>query len=620
MDFKGDVRDVKYVVFDMLKTADLSLHPRYSDANRELLEMIIDEGYKFAREVVAPTFETGDRTGCSFEGGKVSMHPDLVNALRQWGENGWGGVTEDPKWEGQGLPLIMASVLNEFFTGANCALSLVPMLTVGAAHLMERFAPSWVNEVCLKRLYSLKWCGTMCLTEPQAGSDVGASKTKAFRQPDGTYKIVGTKNFITGGDHNISPNIIHMVLARIEGGPSGTKGLSLFVVPKYRFNADGTLGEFNDVTAAGIEHKMGIHGTPTCTMNFGENDKCIGYLIGEEHSGMALMFHLMNEARIWVGMQGLAIASSAYHQALAYSRERLQGSDVANFKDPNAPKAPIIRHPDVRRMLMTMKAWTEGMRGLFLNVAWMEDMVRVSGTKEEKDYYQGLVDLLTPVCKAFGSDTGFEVTSLGVQVLGGYGYCKEFPLEQLMRDARIAAIYEGTNGIQAMDLFTRKVPWKGGLLFKNYLGSIDKFVNESRGKHQCVDPLIESLDAAKNLLAPVTQQLGGVAKEDLALGLQQAVPYCKLFGHVACGFELARQAVLAHEKLNALYAEKGISAKEDRRKLYETNADAHFFRSKVYTAQFYFNFLLPNIYGIAKTLETTDHSALDVLFGLGSDL
>jgi alkylation response protein AidB-like acyl-CoA dehydrogenase len=619
MEFKGDVRDVKFVVFEMLKVEELAKHPRYGEATHELLEMIIDEGYTFAKEVLSPTFETGDRAGCQFEGGKVSVHADIAAALSQWGQSGWGGVTEDPKWGGQGLPLVMSSVLNEFFTGSNCALSLVPMLTVGAAHLMERFAPSWINEVCLERMYSLQWCGAMCLTEPQAGSDVGASKTKAVKLADGTYKIIGTKNFITGGDHDMADNIIHMVLARIEGAPAGTRGLSLFVVPKHRFSPDGKITEFNDVAAVGIEHKMGIHGTPTCTMAYGENEKCIGYLMGEENGGMSLMFHLMNEARIWVGMQGLALGSSAYHQALAYARERLQGSDVANFKDPNAAKAPIIKHPDVRRMLMTMKAWTEAMRGLFLHVAWMEDMVRVSDKQEEKDYYQGLVDLLTPVCKAFGSDTGFDVTSLGVQVLGGYGYCKEYPLEQLLRDARIAAIYEGTNGIQAMDLFARKVPWKGGALFKAYMGEIGKFVAENKGKSECIEDLFTGLAEAQNVLVQTTVRLGALAKEDLALGLLQATPYCKLFGHVACGYELARQAVVAHEKLNKMYADKGITTREERRKLYETSAEAHFYRSKVFTARFFFSALLPNAYGIAKSLESKDRSALDILFGLGSD-
>ncbi len=616
MDFKADLRDIKFNVFEMLKAQELSQFSRYEEATEELLEMVIDEGYNFAREVIGPTFETGDRAGCSFEGGDVVMHDDIIKALKQWGSDGWGGVTETVDWGGQGLPLLMASVLNEFFTGANCALSLVPMLTVGAAHLVERFAPEWVKEACLEKMYSLEWTGTMCLTEPQAGSDVGASKCKAMPMGDGAYKVVGTKNFITGGDHNGADNVVHLVLARIEGGPPGVKGLSLLVIPKYRFTEDGSIGEYNDVTVAGIEHKMGIHATPTCTMNYGDNDDCIGYLIGKEHGGIRLMFHLMNEARIWVGMQGLALSACSYQQALTYAGERLQGSDIRNFKDPAAPKVPIIRHPDVRRMLMTMKSWTEAMRGLFLSVAWMEDIVRVSESDEEKKYYQGIVDLLTPVCKAYGSDVGHELCSTGVQILGGYGYCKEFPQEQLMRDAKIAAIYEGANGIQAMDLFARKVPMNGGQLFRSYTGAIDKFLAETKGKHDCLDDIFAALAEAKLTLVKTTVKVSHLAQEDLGAGLLQATPYLRLFGHVACAFELAKQAVVAHSRLREIYDEKGVETKDQRQELYETNADVNFYRGKVLSARFFAHNILPAAQGISKAVINSDRSSLDVQFGL----
>jgi len=616
MEFKSDIRDIKFVVFEMLRCQEFARHERYAEATAETLDMVIDEGYTFAREALAPSSEIGDREGCSYEGGQVYMSAEIKKGLKTWGEMGWSGMVENPDWGGQGLPLVTASVLNELFTGANCALSLLPMLTVGAAHLMEGFAPEWLNKLCLEKLYSLEWTGTMCLTEPQAGSDVGASKTKAFKVSDGVYRIVGTKNFITGGDHDGSENIIHVLLARVEGAPKGTRGLSLFVVPKYRINDDGSLGEFNDINAAGIEHKMGIHGTPTCTMNYGDNDDCIGFLVGPENGGMRLMFHLMNEARIWVGMQGLALAAASYQQALEYSRERLQGTDIRELRKPDAQRAAIIRHPDVRRMLMTMKSSTEAMRALFLTVAWMEDMVRIVESDEEKEYYQGLVDLLTPVCKAYGSDTGFELTAVGIQILGGYGYCKEYPLEQLMRDAKIASIYEGTNGIQALDLFTRKVPWKGGKLFGSFMKLIGNFVEENRGKRPCMEDEITALADAAAVLQKTTMELGALAQADLPLGVLQATPYLKMFGHVACALEILKQGVFAHDKLVAIYAEKGAETDEDKLQVYETNAEANFYKGKVLSARFFMKSILPEIYGIQALVGTKDSSPLDVRFGL----
>jgi len=617
MDFKSDLRDIRFGAFEVLRIQELSESPRYKEATRETLEMVIDEGYKFAREVLAPVNETGDREGCRFEGGKVTMHSAIKDALRKWGEQGRSGIVEAPEWGGQGLPLVMATVLNEMFTGANCATSLVPMLTVGAAHLMERFAPEWLNKLCLENMYSLRWCGTMCLTEPQAGSDVGASKTKAVKISEGTYRISGTKNFITGGDNDYSDNIVHVLLARVEGAPAGTKGLSLFAIPKFRVNDNGSVGEFNDVLAAGIEHKMGIHGTPTCTMNYGDNDNCIGFLIGREDEGMRLMFHLMNEARLWVGMQGLALASASYQQALTYARERIQGTDAREFKNPEAKRVPIVRHPDIRRMLMTMKSWTEGMRALLLRVGWLEDRVRIAQNPEEKEHCQGLVDLLTPVCKAYGSEMGFEMTSLGVQVLGGYGYCKEYPQEQLMRDSRIASIYEGANGIQAMDLFSRKVPMKGGKLFIDYMGEISSFLGANQGKRASLDGVLSAVSEARDRLAKTTMKLGALAKEDIGAGLLQAAPYLKMFGHVSLAFELARHAVIACDKLEELYGQRGASTPEARKALDEGHPDAVFYKGKILSAKFFAANVLTEIAGLEKGMLSGDASALEAVFEEG---
>ncbi len=618
MDYKADIRDIKFVAFEMLKIDELAGYERFAEANRETLEMIIDEGYNFAREALAPTFEIGDREGCQFEGGEVTMSDAIKGAFKAWGEQGWSGITETPEYGGQGLPLVTASILNEMFTGANCALSLLPMLTVGAAHLLEKFATDYVKNICLEKMYSLEWGGTMCLTEPHAGTDVGASKSKAVKIDDGIYQITGTKNFITGGDHDGAANIVHVLLARVEGAPKGTKGLSLFCIPKYRFDENGNIGEFNDVATGGIEHKMGIHGSPTCTMNFGENDNCIGYLIGDEGAGMRIMFTLMNEARIWVGMQGLALASCAYQQALQYARERIQGNDLREMRNPDARRVPIIRHPDIRRNLMSMKAWTEAMRSLFVNVAYMEDIVHVTEDEEAKERLKGTLDLLTPICKAYGSDTGFDVTSIGVQILGGYGYCSEYPMEQLMRDARIAAIYEGANGVQALDLFGRKLTMKGGRLFANYMADIQTFLNGQKENEGIADILGAIADARK-ALQQTTVKLSFLARENMLAGVVQATPYLRMFGHVACAFELAKQAVIANEKLNGIYAEKGADTDTARQTLYETNADANFYLGKLHTARFFMNNILPEIYGLQKALTSKDTSALDVLFGLNEE-
>lgn len=618
MEYKADIRDIKFVAFEMLKIHELAGYERFAEANRETLEMVIDEGYNFAREALAPTFEIGDREGCQFEGGKVTMSDAIKTAFKTWGEQGWSGIVETPEYGGQGLPLVTASILNEMFTGANCALSLLPMLTVGAAHLLEKYATDYIKDTCLEKMYSLEWGGTMCLTEPHAGTDVGASKSKAVKIEDGVYRITATKNFITGGDHDAAANIIHVLLARTEGAPKGTRGLSLFCIPKYRFDENGNAGEFNDVAAGGIEHKMGIHGTPTCTMNFGENDDCIGYLIGDECAGMRIMFTLMNEARIWVGMQGLALASCAYQQALQYSRERIQGNDLREMRNADAARVPIIRHPDVRRNLMAMKAWTEAMRSLFVNVAYMEDIVHVTDDEEAKVRLQGTIDLLTPICKAYGSDTGFDVCSLGVQVLGGYGYCSEYPLEQLLRDARIAAIYEGANGIQALDLFGRKLTMKGGRLFANYMADIQAFLKD-HGSDPEVGDIIEAVAEARKALQQTTVKLSFLARENMLAGVIQATPYLRMFGHVACAFELAKQAVTATERLVELYSEKGAETDEARKALYETNADANFYLGKIHTARFFMNNILPEVYGLQRALTSKDTSALDVRFGLNEE-
>ena len=392
--------------------------------------------------------------------GKVTVPKCYHDAYKKYVEAGWLCPTQPPDVGGQGMPVVMATANLEHCYAANFAFLMYPGLTHGAAGLIEHFGTEELKNKYMYKMYAGQWTGTMCLTEPGAGSDVGALKTTAKRLPDGTFSITGTKCFISCGDHDLAENIIHPVLARIEGDPPGTGGISIFIVPKYRVNADGSLGELNDVHTGNIEHKMGIKGSATCTLNFGDEGKCIGELLGKEREGMKIMFLMMNEARLEVGMQGLGHASAALEHAIAYAKERIQSVPVWEMKNPDAKAVPIIQHPDVRRDLLWMKAHVEGIRALNYFAAYCMDMAKAIPAEREK--WQGFVELLTPVCKAYSSDKAMEVCSKAIDVYGGYGYCQEYPVEQYMRDCKIACLYEGTNGIQALDLVGRKLGQKKG--------------------------------------------------------------------------------------------------------------------------------------------------------------
>ncbi|MBM4371453.1 MAG: acyl-CoA dehydrogenase [Deltaproteobacteria bacterium] len=615
-DFYADLRDMRFVLFEQLRVQELSKTTRYGDFDQEMMDAILTEGFNFSKQVVAPTNAEGDRTGARFEGGKVFMPEIFGPVLKAWGENGWTALIENPEYGGQGAPLVLMSAIDEMFVGANCALSLTPMLTIGAAHLIEEFGEDWMKGIFLEKMYSHKWAGTMCLTEPQAGSDVGANRARAIRQPDGAYKIIGTKNFISSGDQQFSENIIHMVLARTEGAPPGTGGISLFLVPKLMVDkATGKITGPNDVAAANIEHKMGIHGSPTCTMNFGDNEQCFGWLIGEEHKGMRLMFHMMNEARVYVGMQGLGLAAAGYEKAVRYANERLQGPSVLNFKDPAAPKTAIVNHPDVKRMLMDIKAAICGMRSLFLWVAYQQDVARSTASEDEKFKATGVVELLTPVVKAFGSDLGVELSSEAMQVMGGYGYCTEYEVEQMMRDARIAPIYEGTNGIQAMDLVGRKLGMKGGQYFMNYVFLANKFLQANKTQPGLEDAM-KAFEDAKNRLAKLVMKFGNIVKADIEGGLQWAKPFLNMFGYTAIAFELLKQAVVAKEKLEALFAAKGAVTDEAKAEVLKTTADGKFYNGKLQLARYWAATKLPLVPALEAAILSGNRDAIDFNFHL----
>jgi hypothetical protein len=412
----------------------------------------------------------------------------------------------------------------EMFVGACCSFTTYPGLTRGAANLIQSFGTPEQKKLFLENMYSGKWTGTMCLTEPQAGSAVGDIKTMAKKDGD-HYLIQGTKIFITAGEHDLAENIIHAVLARTENAPPGVKGLSLFIVPKIRVNPDGSLGEPNDVNCGGIEHKMGIKGSATCTLNFGDEGKCHGYLLGQEGQGIQLMFQMMNEARLGVGLQGFALGNLAYLYALKYAKERIQGVEITRMKDPTAPRVPIIKHPDVRRMLMTMKAYTEGLRALIYRAAYYADLAKVATDPQEKEFCENMVDLMIPVVKAYSTDIAFRLTEWAIQIHGGYGYCGEYPVEQLCRDVKITSIYEGTNGIQAMDLVGRKLSLKKGALFLGWMKEINGFIEKYKN-HGHLGSAVSQLEQAKNTLVNVARQFGkAAAGGDILFPMLHACPF-----------------------------------------------------------------------------------------------
>ncbi|MCK5783043.1 MAG: acyl-CoA dehydrogenase, partial [Desulfobacterales bacterium] len=512
----SDRRDVDFVLHEQLKVEELSKHEKFVEFNRKTVDLIVSEARNLAVKEILPTQKLGDEEGCKFENGNVTIPESFHKAYKIFKEGEWLAMPEDPKWGGQGMPRTIALAASDYFVGANFAFMMYPGLTHGAGKLVEKFGTEKQKKLFLKKMYTGEWTGTMLLTEPEAGSDVGALTATAKKNDDGTYSITGSKIFISGGEHDLTENIIHPVLARIEGAPEGTKGISLFLVPKYRVNDDGRTGEFNDVVCTGIEEKMGIHGNSTCSLTLGGKGQCIGTLLGEENKGMRAMFIMMNEARLLVGLQGFTCASAAYMYALNYARERVQGRNLLQMFDKSAPPVPIIQHPDIRRMLITMKAYVEGMRSLVYYIGMCEDKATLSEDEKEKDTLHSLIEFLTPIAKGYVTDRSFEMCSLGLQVYGGYGYIKEYPMEQLLRDCRITPIYEGTNGIQAMDLLGRKLGMKGGKIILALFEAIQETVQNAK-QTTGLDGLAEKVEEAVNKLGEVAMHIGKTAMSDKIL-------------------------------------------------------------------------------------------------------
>jgi alkylation response protein AidB-like acyl-CoA dehydrogenase len=511
--------------------------------DEETIRAVIAEAGKFATEVLEPLNEPGDRTGSRLVDGKVVTPPGWKEAYAQYVAGGWNGLSAPAHWGGQELPQIVATAAAEIYDAANLSFGLCPLLTHGAVDALELQGSEELKRTYLPKMVTGEWTGTMNLTEPHAGSDLGQLRTRAERRPDGTYRIFGTKIFITYGDHEMTENIIHLVLARLADAPPGTRGISLFLVPKVLVNPDGSLGARNDVTVAGLEHKLGIHASPTCVMKYGEKDGAVGYLVGEENRGLNVMFIMMNAARLAVGVQGVALAERATQRAIAYARERKQGR-AATTKPGDM--APIVEHPDIRRSLMTMKALTQAARAICLVTARETDIARRSKNPAARAAAANRVALLTPVAKAFSTDIGCEVASIGVQVHGGMGFIEETGAAQIYRDARILPIYEGTNGIQALDLVTRKLPLEGGKVAAEYIGELMKTVEEVRASNRPeFGRMGERLGEAVAALAEASRWLGGALTKNPEAAMASATPYLRLFGLAAGGVYLARGALAA---------------------------------------------------------------------------
>jgi alkylation response protein AidB-like acyl-CoA dehydrogenase len=596
--FQRDDRDVKFLLEEHLGMERLLTYDAFRDFSSDDFDMIIQESLKVAREALAPTLQDGDRIGVRFQEGMVSVPDSFHGCWKVLVENGWTALANTPEFGGQGLPVTINSVVYEFFLGANLAMMSYPGLAVGNGRLIEAFGTDQDKALFVEKMYTGVWGGTMCLTEPDAGSDVGWIRTKAFPDSDAQdpriYKIQGTKRFITCGEHDLTENIIHLLLARIEGAPPGTKGISLFVVPKIWVNSDGSLGEPNDVVCTGIEEKMGAHGSATCSLSFGENGGCQGILLGEPHSGMAKMFQMMNEARLGVGLMGLALATSAYDTARHYAKERVQGP---SFTQLDGERVPIVEHEDVRRMLMNLKAGTEAMRALVGKVSYLVDVSENDPDETVRKHAHGQVELFTPLVKAYCSDFGYSLIRDAIQVLGGVGYCKEFPVEQHARDSKINSIWEGTNYIQALDLIGRKLPMDGGMVFQDWLQSLLAFTGEHKNDPDFAQDSKLLFKSAQVVGDFAMRYQGYIQGEKARLIPLTATRFLDCFAEVLMGQLLLEQGLIARDRLTAV--------KED-------SSDAAFYRGKMETARYFCRNILVHVFARHATLQSEDTSALDI--------
>jgi alkylation response protein AidB-like acyl-CoA dehydrogenase len=540
--YTAPTKDVQFVLHDVLKINEAKI-PGYEDLEPDFTSAILEEAGKLTSEVVAPLNAVGDKEGCRLENGVVYTHTGFKEAFDQVRAGGWTGLDMPEQYGGQNMPYVIGSAVGEYFSAANQAFTMYQGLTHGAASAILAHGTEAQKDTYLPKMVSCDWTGTMNLTEPHCGTDLGLMRTKAVPQGDGSYKITGQKIFISSGEHDMSDNIIHLVLAKIEGGPEGIKGVSLFIVPKFMVNDDGALGERNSVAVGSIEEKMGIHGNSTCVMNY---DGATGYLLGEEHKGMRAMFTMMNEARLGVGMQGLAQADVAYQNALSYAKDRLQGRAVTGVEAPDKPADPLIVHPDIRRSLMDQKSFVEGARAFILWGATMLDAAHRAGDADA----DGIVSLLTPVIKGFLTDVGYDMTVKAQQVYGGHGYIEEWGMSQFTRDARIAMIYEGANGVQALDLVGRKLAQDGGKHVMAFFDLVKNFIKDNAGADAAFDAdFLEPLKSASKDLQSAGMYFMQNGMKNPNHALAGSNDFMHMFGHVCLGLMWARMGLAAKAAL-----------------------------------------------------------------------
>ncbi|MEE1878416.1 acyl-CoA dehydrogenase C-terminal domain-containing protein [Altererythrobacter litoralis] len=592
--YTAPTRDTRFVVNELLDLASYGNLPGFENATPDMIDTVINEAGRFCAEVLAPLNLVGDQHGCvRHEDGSVTTPPGFKEAYQQFRESGWGTVAQPEEFGGQGFPHVLGFVLEEFMGTSNQAFAMYPGLGAGAVAALIAAGSEEQKATYLPKMVAGEWLGTMNLTEPHCGTDLGMIRTKAEPNGDGSYAITGTKIFISAGEHDLTENIIHLVLAKTPGAPDSTKGISLFVVPKFLVNADGSLGERNGVSCGSIEHKMGIHGNSTCVLNY---DGAKGWLVGDENKGLAAMFVMMNAARLGVGIQGLAQAEVAYQNAVAYALDRRQGRALTGPADPEAKADPIFVHPDVRRMLMDAKVFTEGMRALCLWGALLVDLSHKAPTAEEREQADALIGLMTPVMKGYGTDKGYDVATNMQQVFGGHGYIEEWGMSQFVRDARIAMIYEGTNGVQAMDLCGRKLGSKGGAAIQAFFKMVDDEIAEAKGNEQLAD-LATRLEKALGEQKAATMwfmQNAMANPNNLGAGAHN---YMHLMGIVVLGLMWLRMSKVALEKL--------AGEPEDKA----------FYEAKLVSAKYYAERFLPDAGALRRKLEAgSEH-----MMALGAD-
>ncbi|HLV78211.1 MAG TPA: acyl-CoA dehydrogenase C-terminal domain-containing protein [Marinobacter sp.] len=590
-EYKAPLRDMKFVLNELLDSEQhyASLEGA-EDATPDMVDAIIQEGAKFCEQVLSPLNAVGDQEGCTWSEEGVKTPTGFKQAYDQYIEGGWPSIAADPNFGGQGLPHSLSLVISEMVGTSNWAWGMYPGLSHGATNTIEAHGSDEQKQIYLSKLVSGEWTGTMCLTEPHCGSDLGTLRTKAEPNADGSYSITGTKIFISAGDHDLTDNIVHIVLARLPGAPEGTKGISLFIVPKQLPDADGSAGERNGVSCGSLEHKMGIHGNATCVMNF---DGAKGWLIGPENKGLNCMFTFMNTARIGTAIQGLGAAELGFQGSLAYARERLAMRSLSGPKNPDGIADPIIVHPDVRRMLLTQKAVAEAARALIYLAGQQVDIVHSGKTEEERKQADALLSFLTPIAKAFLTEIGYESANLGMQVFGGHGYISEWGMEQNVRDARIAMIYEGTTGIQALDLLGRKVLMTQGEALKLFTKKVHVFCKENADNEQLKE-FIEPLAAINKEWGDLTMKIGMNAMKNREEVGAASVDYLMYSGYAVFAYLWARMAKVAQDKLA------------------EGTSEESFYQAKVQTARFYFKRMLPRTKTHAETMLAGADTLLDM--------